>query len=63
MSEYARIVVTNYVSNELHDGLSAIASRHNQQLQFFSGDTLKTMQRSTGKVGDGAKQGFWQVLK
>ena len=58
-----RVVVTNYVSDELHDGLSAIASRHNQQLQFFSGNTLKTMQRSTGKVGDGAKQGFWQVIR
>lgn len=58
-----RVVVTNYISRELDEGLRAIASKHNQSLEFIEGTTLKTMQRSTGKPSDGVKQGFWQIRR
>lgn len=57
-----RIVVTNYISDELHEGLGAIALEHGRRIELIAGQTLKTMQRATGKPGDGAKQGFWQAV-
>ena len=57
-----RILVTNYVSQCLDGRLRFMSKQHNRSISFVEGKTLKTMQRSTGKIKDGIKEGFWEII-